>query len=86
MPRTLSPCSPRSSSPSPPPRHAARTCAGTIRTGLLHPLPRPLTITASRGLQDTANPGLTQSFVDGLRRAGQQPGKRGNVSLASARK
>ena len=65
-----------------PAAQAARTCAGTIRTGLLHPLPRPLTITASRGLQDTANPALTQSFVDGLRRAGQVPDKRGNVSLS----
>jgi hypothetical protein len=65
-----------------PAAEAAQTCTGSIRTGLLHPLPRPLTITASRGLDDTANPQLTQSFVDGLRRAGQQPGKTGNVSLA----
>ena len=63
------------------PSLAAGTCAGTIETSLLHPLPRPMVVTAATSVANSANPELTRRFVSGLQQAGVTVGNKGNVTL-----
>jgi hypothetical protein len=63
---------------------AASTCAGTIRSSLVHALPRPMVVMGGvTSIANTTAPELTRRFVDGLRRAGTNiaMADEGNVTL-----
>ena len=59
---------------------AAGTCAGTIRSSLLHPLPRSMVVIGT-AVSTTTSSDLTRRFADGLRRAGVSIADEGNVTL-----
>ncbi len=61
---------------------AAGTCAGTIQTSSLHPLPKPMVVSGATSVANSANPELTRRFVQGLQRAGITVAEEdGNVTL-----
>ncbi len=61
---------------------AAGTCAGTIQTSSLHPLPQPMVVSGATSVANSANPELTKRFVEGLQRAGVTVADEGgNVTL-----
>ena len=59
---------------------AAGTCAGTIRSSLLHPLPRSMVVMGT-AVSTTTTSDLTRRFSDGLRHAGVSIADEGNVTL-----
>jgi hypothetical protein len=61
--------------------NAAGTCAGTIETSLLHPLPKPMVVMGATSMGNSPNPELTRRFVEGLQQAGVIVGDEGNVTL-----
>jgi len=61
---------------------AAGTCAGTILTSQLHPLPQSMVVMgAATSITDSQTPELTRRFVNGLQRAGVTIADQGNVTL-----
>ena len=60
---------------------AGQTCSGSLRTSLIHPLPKPMTVTLQPAVQDSANPQLTQQFANGLQSAGVALSPQGNMTL-----
>jgi hypothetical protein len=62
--------------------HAVDTCAGTMQTSSLHPLPNPMVVMGATSVANSATPGLTRRFVEGLQRAGITVAEDGgNVTL-----
>jgi len=66
------------------PARAASVCSGTMRASLVHPLPAPLVVGASRRITDAPNPELAQRFVAGLREAGVIVSEQPNATLSIA--
>jgi hypothetical protein len=61
---------------------AAGSCAGTIQTSSLHPLPKPMVVSGATSIANSPNPELTRRFVEGLQRAGVTVAEEGgNVTL-----
>lgn len=63
---------------------AASTCSGTMRASLVHPLPAPLVVGASRRITDAPNPELARRFTEGLRKAGVAVSEQPNATLSIA--
>lgn len=64
------------------PARAAGTCAGTIETSVIHPLPQPMVVMGATSIANSPNPELTRRFVSGLQQAGVRVSDDdGNVTL-----
>jgi hypothetical protein len=55
----------------------AKVCSGTLSASPLRPIAKPLVVALDHPIDSTANPGLAQAFLDGVKNAGPTVASKG---------